>query len=240
MTAVGSTQPGRNTDAGSTASGGNTDVGSTESANETDERTRIVGAGYDQMADTWESWSAAVTDDPRAAWLEALLELLPADASVVELGCGNGSAETRALAERGSLVGVDISEEQLRRARDRVPEATFVQGDLTTIELEPGSVDAVVAFYVFNHVPRELLAGVFARIHGWLRPGGHFLASLGAGDVDAWTGDWLGVPMFFSSFPPATNTRLLRDAGFELLRDETVTITEPEGAVTFQWVLARR
>jgi SAM-dependent methyltransferase len=192
------------------------------------------------MADTWESWSAGVTDDPRRAWLDALLELLPAGASVLELGCGSGTAETRELARHARLVGVDISEEQLRRARERVPEATFVQGDLTTVDFEPASLDAVVAFYVFNHVPRELLAGVFARIHGWLRPGGHFLAALGAGDVEAWTGEWLGVPMFFSSFPPDTNTQLLRGAGFELLRDEPVTITEPEGAVTFHWILGRR
>ena len=205
-----------------------------------DGRTALVGAGYDTMADTWESWSAGVTDDPRRAWLDALLELLPADASVVELGCGNGTAETRELARHARLVGVDISEEQLRRARERVPRATFVQGDLTTVDFEPASLDAVVAFYVFNHVPRELLAGVFARIHGWLRPGGHFLAALGAGDVEAWTGEWLGVPMFFSSFPPDTNTQLLRGAGFELLRDEPVTITEPEGPVTFHWILGRR
>jgi SAM-dependent methyltransferase len=205
-----------------------------------DGRTALVGAGYDTMADTWESWSAGVTDDPRRAWLDALLELLPAGASVLELGCGSGTAETRELARHARLVGVDISEEQLRRARERVPEATFVQGDLTTVDFEPASLDAVVAFYVFNHVPRELLAGVFARIHGWLRPGGHFLAALGAGDVEAWTGEWLGVPMFFSSFPPDTNTQLLRGAGFELLRDEPVTITEPEGAVTFHWILGRR
>ena len=206
----------------------------------TDDRTALVGAGYDTMADTWESWSAGVTDDPRHEWLEALLALLPENASVVELGCGNGTGETRELARHAHLVGVDISEEQLRRARERVPDATFVQGDLTTIEFEPATLDAVVSFYVFNHVPRELLAGVFARIHGWLRPGGHFLAALGAGDIEAWTGDWLGVPMFFSSFPPATNSQLLRDAGFELVRDEPVTITEPEGAVTFHWILGRR
>ena len=216
-----------------------TDVGSTESAGN-DKRTTLVGAGYDTMADTWESWSADVTDDPRAEWLETLLEVLPTGASVVELGCGNGTAETQELARHASLVGVDLSEEQLRRARERVPEGTFVLGDLTTIDFEPASLDAVVAFYVFNHVPRELLAGIFARIHGWLRPGGHFLAALGAGDIEAWTGEWLGVPMFFSSFPPETNTRLLRDAGFELLRNEPVTITEPEGAVTFHWILGRR
>ena len=205
-----------------------------------DRRTVLVGAGYDVMADTWESWSAQIADDPRHAWLEQLLALLPDGATVVELGCGNGTRETRELARHAKLTGVDLSEEQLRRARERVPGATFVRGDLTTIEFEDGSLDAVAAFYVLNHVPRELLPGLFARVHRWLVPGGHFLATLGASDLEGWEGDWLGVPMFFSGHEPETNRRLLRDAGFELVRDEPVTITEPEGAVTFHWVLARR
>jgi SAM-dependent methyltransferase len=205
-----------------------------------DPRTALVGAGYDSMADTWEDWSSRVTDDPRRAWLDELLNVLPADARVVELGCGNGTPETRALAQRSRLTGVDLSQEQLRRARGRVPEAEFVRADLTAIDFDAGSLDAVASFYALNHVPRELLPGLFERIHRWLRPGGHLLAVLGAGDVAAWQGDWLGVPMFFSSHPPETNSQLLRDAGFELVRDEEVTITEPESAVTFHWVLARR
>jgi SAM-dependent methyltransferase len=192
------------------------------------------------MADTWEAWSGGVTDEARRAWLASLLAVLPARAVAVELGCGNGTDETRELALRSRLTAVDLSEEQLRRARERVPEATFVQGDVTTIEFEPGSLDAVAAFYVFNHVPRELLPSVFERIRSWLRPGGHLLATLGAGDTEAWQGEWLGVPMFFSSFPPETNARLLREAGFGLVRDEIVTVDEPEGPATFHWVLARR
>jgi len=191
------------------------------------------------MAETWEYWSSHVTDDPRHDWLEQLIAVLPAEARVVELGCGNGTRETRELAARTQFTGVDLSEEQLRRARERVPGAEFVHGDLTSIEFDAGSLDAVASFYVFNHVPRELLPGLFARIHRWLRPGGHLLATLGASDLPDWEGEWLGVPMFFSGFPPEVNVRLLRDAGFELVRDEAVSITEPEGAVTFHWVLAR-
>jgi SAM-dependent methyltransferase len=205
-----------------------------------DPRTALVGAGYDAMADTWESWSAQVSDDPRHDWLESLLAVLPEDAAVVELGCGNGTRETRELAARARLTGVDLSEEQLRRARVSVPDAEFLRGDLTTIEFDDASLDAVAAFYVFNHVPRELLPAVFARIHRWLVPGGHFLATLGATDLDAWEGEWLGVPMFFSGHDPEMNRRLLREAGFTLVRDEPVTIAEPEGGVTFHWVLARR
>jgi hypothetical protein len=44
--------------------------------------------------------------------------------------------------------------------------------------------------------------------------------------------------MFFSSFPPETDSRQLRRAGFQLLRDEVIEFTEPEGPAQFQWVLA--
>ncbi len=203
-----------------------------------DPRTALVGAGYDAMADTWETWSSAIADDPRRVWLQRLVERLPDGAEVLELGCGNGTVETIELARRFHLTGVDLSEEQLRRARLRVPGARFVHGDLTSLELEPGSLDAVCAFYVLNHVPRELLPALFARVHDWLRPGGLFLATLGASDLEGWQGEWLGVPMYFSGHEPARNRELL--ASFELIGDEVVTIAEPEGDVAFHWVLAQR
>ncbi len=205
-----------------------------------DPRTALVGAGYDAMIDTWESWKGRITNDPRAEWCGELLTRLPKGAGVVELGCGGGTPETALLAERFRLTGVDLSEAQLSRARERVPGAEFVRTDFTEAGFEPGSVDAVAAFYSFNHVPRDLLAPLYARIHSWLVPGGLFLTALGTGDSDGWVGEWLGVQMYFSSFPPETNSRMLAETGFELLRDEVVTITEPEGDGTFQWVLTRR
>lgn len=205
-----------------------------------DPRTELVGAGYDAMADTWESWKARITDDPRAEWCDELLVRLPAGARVVELGCGGGAEETRRLAERFRVTGVDLSIEQLRRARERAPEAEFVLADFTEIDFEPSSVDAVAAFYAFNHVPRDLLAALLGRIHQWLVPDGFLLASFGAHDSPDWIGEWLGTTMFFSGWPPETNRRLLADAEFRLLRDEVVTFREPEGPAEFHWVLAQR
>ena len=136
-----------------------------------DPRTQLVGAGYDARIDRWESWAKQVDDDARYEWFAAVAAELPPGARVLELGCGGGTRETQELAERFSLTGVDLSVRQLERARRRVPNATFRHGDLTTIEFEPASFDAVVSFYVFNHVPRELLAPLLARIHSWLAPG---------------------------------------------------------------------
>ena len=205
-----------------------------------DPRTRLVGAGYDAMADTWESWKAQITDDPRAEWCNELLVRLPRARASSSSAAAAARRRRVLLAERFRLTGVDLSQEQLRRARERIPEAEFVHADFTEVEFEPGSVDAVAAFYSFNHVPRDLLAPLYARIRAWLVPGGLFLTALGTGDSEGWTGEWLGTTMYFSSFPPEVNTSMLGEAGFELLRDEVVTIREPEGDGTFQWILARR
>jgi SAM-dependent methyltransferase len=204
-----------------------------------DPRTKLVADGYDAMAETWEDWSSRVTDDPRRDWLAELVGVLPAEARVVELGCGNGTRETRELAARTQLTGVDLSEQQLQRARERVPGAEFLHADLTTIEFEPGSLNAVAAFYVFNHVPRELLSPLLERIHSWLASPGWLLASFGTGDEAEWFGEFVGAPSFFSSFVPAVNTQLVLEAGFAVERDEVVSIKEPEGEVEFQWILAR-
>ncbi len=206
----------------------------------TDARTRLVAGGYDRMTDEWEAFASAVTEDPRLEWLQQLVDLLPAESDVLELGCGAGTRETQLLADHHRLTAVDLSGEQLRKAHERVPGATFVQADILDVQLEPGSMDAVVSFYVFNHVPREHLAPLLGGIATWLRPGGLLLAAFGASDLEGWEGEWLGVPMFFSSYPPATNSRLVADAGLVAIRDEVVTIREPDGPVSFQWILARR
>jgi predicted TPR repeat methyltransferase len=192
------------------------------------------------MTDTWEAWKAQIRDDPSGEWAAELHARLSEGAHVVELGCGGGTTETCALAARFRVTGVDLSREQLARAQRRIPAATFVHADLIELALPPSSVDAVAAFYVFNHVPRALLPTLFERIHGWLRHGGLLLATLGASDLPGWTGDWLGAPTHFSGHDPDTNRSLLADAGFELIRDELVTIREPEGEATFHWVLGRR
>ena len=205
-----------------------------------DGRTKLVGAGYDAMIDTWETWVTSIEDDPRHEWCADLIARLAPGARVLELGCGGGTRETQELAARFVLTGVDLSERQLERARERVPSGEFQCADFTAVELDPGAFDAVVSFYAFNHVPRELLAPLLVRIAAWLRAGGWFMAAFGTTDLEGWTGDFLGAPTFFSSYEPEINSELVRAAGLAIERDEVVTISEPEGPVQFQWILARR
>jgi len=206
----------------------------------TDPRTQVVERGYDAISDRFLEWRDQIVDDPRREWSGALTSRLADGARILELGCGAGVPDTFLLAERFRVTGVDISEEQISRARANVLEADFIRADFTALELEPAQSDAVAAFYSLNHVPRDLLAGLLESIYSWLVPGGLLLAAFGTSDTESWTGEWLGTTMFFSSFPPDTTRRMLSSAGFELLRDELTPMREPEGDVDFHWVLARR
>jgi cyclopropane fatty-acyl-phospholipid synthase-like methyltransferase len=206
----------------------------------TDPRTETVARGYDEIADRYAEWAGQIADGSRARFRQELIDRLPDGARVLELGCGAGTADTKRLAEQFDVTGVDVSAEQLRRARANVPNAAFVHADMTELKLPAESFDAVAAFYSFNHVPRELLEELLSRIHHWLVPGGLLLAALGASDSPAWTGEWLGTTMFFSGWAPEDNRRVVAHAGFELLRDEVVTLHEPEGHASFHWVLASR
>ena len=49
--------------------------------------------------------------------------LVPPDASVLEIGCGSGELLSRLRARR--KVGVDVSEGQILKAREKTPDAEF-------------------------------------------------------------------------------------------------------------------
>jgi ubiquinone/menaquinone biosynthesis C-methylase UbiE len=204
-----------------------------------DERSQTVQTGYDALAPRFGEWGARVEGDPWERFLDELVGRLADGARVLDLGCGNGDKTAR-LARRFDVVGVDLSEEQLRLARAAAPEATFVQADFSELDFPAESLDAVTAFYSIMHVPREEHSALFERIFGWLKPGGLFLASMSTVGGPDRTEEWLGVQMFFSSFDAETNSRLVREAGFELFTDEVVWMREPEQETTFLWVLARK
>lgn len=201
----------------------------------------VVARGYDAGADAFAAWQRRITGSRRLERVGEVLALLPEHPDVLELGSGAGVSSTRMLAGRASLIGVDISAEQVMRAQERLPDATFLHEDYTTVSFEPDSFDAVVAFYTFNHVPRKELGPLLQRIAAWLRPGGHLLASFGAEDLAAWYGIAVGgLETFFSGYAPAVTLGLVGDAGLRVVHDELETIREPEGDATFLWVLARK
>ncbi|MCH8222884.1 MAG: methyltransferase domain-containing protein [Chloroflexi bacterium] len=202
--------------------------------------TELVAAGYDRVGERYTAL-AMQGNETKARHTNLILGRLPDGSDVLDLGCGSGQPTTAILARRFNVIGVELSSVQIERAREAVPNARFVQADMSRLELSLCSFDAVVAFYSIIHVPRARQQALFESIYSWLRPGGILVASLAStgSEIDI-EENYLGAPMYWSSFDAETSRQMLRDAGLELERAELVTQTFDGVEERHLWVVARR
>lgn len=186
----------------------------------------LVRRGYNALSGRYDE--AYDSDSKYRAWVERLKARLEDGSRVLDLGCGSGVPVVRDLTEAGHRVtGVDISEMQIRRARQLVPGADFIRADATAVDFPAGSFDAVVSLYALIHIPLEEQRSLLGKVASWLRPGGWFLCSTGQ---HTWTGtdeDWLGsgVAMWWSHADADTNRLWITASGLAVEREEFV----PEG-----------
>jgi len=199
---------------------------------------RIVAEGYDRIGDRLRPWFDASAGDVRAWFLSEVQARVPADADLLELGCGAG-VDAIELARGRRYTGVDLSDVMISLARGRVPSGTFVRGDLAAIEFPAASFDAVVSFYVFGHLPADEHLATFRRAFEWLKPGGVFCASFPSGAHDGMEEDFIGVPMYFAAIGREATESALREIGFDLELSEVKEEMEQTGErVSFLWTIA--
>jgi O-methyltransferase / aklanonic acid methyltransferase len=140
-----------------------------------------VARGFSAMAADY------VDTTPQALRLVALADLRPGE-RVLDAGCGPGTV-TVAAADRvgpeGRVIGVDLAEAMLARARAAVAGRTNVEiraMDVTALDLPDGSIDAVVANSVLQFSGPASLPE-WRRV---TRPGGRVACSVPWGP-EVWT-----------------------------------------------------
>jgi len=192
-----------------------------------------VRRAWDEVAETY-----AARRDPDgsdAALIDDLLDALASDPAVgdgdplvLDVGCGDG-ARTLANLPPGS-VGIDISRRGLDLARETVPEARLVHGEMSALPFAADRFDAVTAYHAVFHVERERHPEVYAEFARVLRPGGRLLTTLPGGRFETVRRGWMGGEMFFSAPGRERTLDQLRAAGFTEV--ETPTATDPLGSST--------
>lgn len=113
------------------------------------DRDRFESLYEDGDGDPWGFFESEYEHEKYGRTIGALAERRGPDDvdTVLDLGCGNGAA-TKRIVERypdAEVVGVDVAETALERAREAVPEATFERADVLEYVRETDrTFDAVV------------------------------------------------------------------------------------------------
>jgi ubiquinone/menaquinone biosynthesis C-methylase UbiE len=132
------------------------------------------------------------------------MDPLSPGATVVDIGSGAGMdcfLAARRVGRAGSVVGIDMTEAMLDRARTGSAEAElshvrFEKADITNLPLESSTVDVVISNGVFNLTPdKEVL---FNELYRVAKPGGRLqfaditvgveLSETVRNNIDLWTG----------------------------------------------------
>jgi SAM-dependent methyltransferase len=105
------------------------------------------------------------------------MQFNPSGKTALEIGCGIGRIGRWVAVDFGEYIGVDVSPEMIRKASSYgIPNADFQAvsgGDLSEVATQ--SVDFVLSFAVFQHVPdKNAIFNYFSEAARVLRPGGIF------------------------------------------------------------------
>jgi cyclopropane fatty-acyl-phospholipid synthase-like methyltransferase len=199
--------------------------------------SELVRQGYNKIAAHY--LAARSGASPEAPALAHFCSLLPANALVLDAGCGAGVPVTRFLAQYHRVIAVDFSITQARMASSLVPSAHVACLDMTQLAFPPAIFDGICSLFAILHIPRSKHRKLIAAFHNLLRVHGLALLCLGASECEADFGPYFGTRMFWSHFDSREYLEILTATGFTVVSSEL--LPDPISKIaTHLFVLARK
>jgi len=129
--------------------------------------------GYAIWSGTYDGPMRLITVEEPA--MHALVDALAPGSDVLDAACGTARHGAYIAGKGHRLTGLDRSPDMLAKARAKLPDATFMEGDLEALPFEDARFDAVLCGLALVHLPKlDKAMAEFARV---LRPGGRLIVS---------------------------------------------------------------
>lgn len=169
---------------------------------------------------------------------DPLLEALPRNGRVLELGCGPGNVAKYIGTRRPDLqyLGIDLAPEMIRAARKEHPDAVFRLMDIRHADQIGGVFDAVIAAFSIPYLTRGDVPPVFAHVQRLTAEKGLFYLSCMEGtatqsgfEKTSFTGD---QELYITYYPRQVIEALLREFGFAVKKFDAKDYPETDGTFT--------
>lgn len=141
----------------------------------------------------------------------------------LDFACGTGRITQCVSPKSSHSFGVDVSETMLAQAKEKSPNTTFFQCDLTKDDIDIPKMDLVTAFRFFGNAENELRRNILQEISKLLRPGGYFITNNHRNPyaiqvlLNRITGGSSELDLSYSKFK-----NLLSESGFRIVRAHSI------------------
>jgi ubiquinone/menaquinone biosynthesis C-methylase UbiE len=163
-----------------------------------------------------------------AKWIQRL----PADARLLDLGCGGGQ-DAGDLDRRGyRVMGVDRTSALLSEGRRRYRSLSLVRADFRFLPFQAKSFDGLWGGASLMHLPKPDARRTLADLYRLVRPGGLFAATVTHGVKSSLVTDGWVPGRYFARWRKDELARAVRRAGWNILELKIITNRERKG----RWV----
>jgi ubiquinone/menaquinone biosynthesis C-methylase UbiE len=162
--------------------------------------------------------------------------------TVLDAGCGGGR-DCRAFAERGfQVIGIDLSVELLKLARDFAPECEFLQADLRKIPLADNSIDGLWSCASLLHLKHKEVRRALLEFRRVLKTGAVCCVLMKEGTGEKIIKDRRSQekPRFYSYFQLDEMRELCQSLDFEILIGEATQSVSSASREDWLYFLLRK
>jgi SAM-dependent methyltransferase len=170
----------------------------------------------------WNEYAKRVTSDRQIFeeydYLLTFIKDLTPGAKILDVGCGSGIPITKYLIEKGfAVTGIDISEEQVKKAKIRLPSGVFAQMNLEDIDFPENSFQAIICLHTIYHTPKVTHLSTLKKFFKILKPDGTLMITLGCEDWEGIRELYEEIKMFWSHFNKEDNIQMIIESGFSII-----------------------
>lgn len=160
----------------------------------------VVKRGYNSNSYAAARASYIIPREPDDFFEKFVKSLGVPEPAVLDIGCGAGIPIDDILCRNGcSVHGIDISEKQISRAINNVPQASYEVCNFMTMD-STAKYDGIVCSYMLFHIPVWQQSVALRKMKSMLNPNGIILITVRVTDsyLLRYLDKWYGAPMFWS------------------------------------------
>lgn len=140
------------------------------------DKSKQASSVYDKIAEPY-----AKEFSKSSEYIDEFLTLLPKNAKILDVGCGVG-VDAGYMASKGfEVVGIDLSKEMLKLAKQKFPKIDFRKQDIRKLDFPPNSFDGILASCSLIHIPKKDVPALLNKFHNMLKENGVIYTALQGG-----------------------------------------------------------
>jgi len=143
------------------------------------DKSKQASLVYDKIAESYANEFSKPSEH-----IDEFLVLIPKSGRILDVGCGVGVDSGYMVSKGFEIIGVDLSKEMLRLAKQRFPQIEFKLADIRKLDFPLNSFNGILASCSLIHIPKKDFPQTLKNFYRMLKKEGVIYIALQGGNSE--------------------------------------------------------